>query len=163
MNDEVARVFTAQARHHLQEDFMPRVGKCVEQLSAKELWWRPNENCNSIGNLLMHLSGNVRQWIIAGVGQQPDVRKRDEEFAARQGAGARQLMENLRSTVDEACQVIETLTGPQLLETRRIQVYDVSVLEAVFHVVEHFSHHVGQIIYITKSLRDTDLKFYQGL
>lgn len=163
MNDEVARVFTAQARHHLQEDFMPRLGKCVEQLSDQELWWRPNENCNSVGNLLMHLAGNVRQWIIAGVGREPDVRRRDEEFAARQGADARQLMENLQSTVDQACRLLESLTGPQLLETRRIQIYDVSVLEAVFHVVEHFSHHVGQIIYITKSLRDADLKFYQGL
>ncbi|HSR53498.1 MAG TPA: DinB family protein [Acidobacteriota bacterium] len=163
MNEDLSQAFITQAQKHLRDDFMPRLGKCVDQLTHEQLWWRPNENCNSVGNLLLHLSGNVRQWIIAGVGGQPDTRQRDEEFAARQSGQASQLMEKLQATVDEACQVLDSLTAADLLETRRIQVYDVSVLSAVFHVVEHFSHHVGQVIYITKALRDRDLEFYRGL
>lgn len=163
MNEDLAQAFLSQAREHLSEDFMPRLQKCVQELSPQQLWWRPNETCNSVGNLLLHLSGNVRQWIIAGVGGQPDTRRRDEEFAARQGGPADQLMDHLQSTVEEACQVLQSLTAQDLLDSRRIQVYDVSVLSAVFHVVEHFSHHVGQVIYITKFLRDKDLEFYKGL
>ncbi len=160
MNDDIAQAFIAQAKRHLIEEFLPKLRRCITELSAQQLWWRPNQNSNSVGNLLLHLEGNVRQWIIAGLAGKPDNRRRDEEFAQREAIPAGRLMQRLERTVEEAIQVMEGLDTASLLEKRPIQVYQVSGLQAIFHVVEHFSHHTGQILYITKSVKDIDLHLY---
>ena len=157
---EVAHVFLAQACKHLRKEFMPKIRECVNSLSEEEIWWRPNEHSNSVGNMVLHLGGNVRQWIISGVGRTQDVRVRDSEFAERGPLPKADLLKGLESTVSEALLVLETLDPGTLLEMRHIQVYDTSVLQAVFHVVEHFSGHTGQIIYVTKLIRNKDCRFY---
>jgi uncharacterized damage-inducible protein DinB len=140
-----------------------RIETCLGRLSAEQIWTRATENENAIGNLVLHLCGNVRQWIVAGVGEQPDIRQRDTEFAARAGGGAGELLGRLRTAVDEAIAVIESLTPERLTERRTIQKYEGTVLEAVYHVVEHFSMHTGQIIFATKLLTGEDLGFYGHL
>lgn len=163
MKNALVRDFTAQAVHHLRIDFVPKIARCLEMLTDEEIWWRPNENSNSVGNLILHLCGNVRQWIVSGVGRQPDRRRRDLEFSTREARPAKELIQQLKATVDEAAAVIESLDEPRLMEKRRIQIYDVTALQAVFHVVEHFSCHTGQILYVTKMLKDRDLGFYAEL
>jgi len=155
--------FCFQASRHLRDDFLPKIEKAVSSLDEPEVWWRPNEVSNSVGNLLLHLSGNVRQWIMGGLDQQPDTRTRDVEFAARGGYLKQQLLERLRTTVMEASTVIEGLTEEQLMAPLHVQSYDVSGVKAVIHVVEHFSYHVGQILFITKLLKNEDLGFYANL
>lgn len=140
-----------------------RIEVCLGKLSPNQIWARGHENENAIGNLALHLCGNVRQWIIAGVGGQPDSRDRDSEFAARTGGGAPELAERLRATVEEAIAVIESLTPARLAEPLTVQKYDETVLQAVYHVVEHFSMHTGQIIFATKMLTGDDLGFYAHL
>jgi len=140
-----------------------RIGVCLDQLSFKQIWWRGAETQNAVGNLVLHLCGNVRQWIIAGVGGEPDIRERDEEFAARKSISIDELKATLGATINQAVAVLEGLTASQLLERRTIQGYDNTVLEVVYHVVEHFSHHTGQILYATKLLTGNDLGFYQHL
>jgi uncharacterized damage-inducible protein DinB len=157
----IAQLYLAQASKHLKEDFMPKIRECVNILSEKEIWWRPNDSSNSVGNMLLHLRGNVRQWIISGVGQTKDDRTRDKEFEERGPISKEDLLEKLESTVREALDMFEKLEPETLLEMRHIQVYDTTVLQAVFHVVEHFSGHTGQIIYITKLLKDKDCRFYK--
>lgn len=156
----VAQLYLAQASRYLEEDFMPKIRKCVNGLSEEEVWWRPNDHSNSVGNMLLHLCGNVRQWIISGVGQTKDARMRDQEFSERGPIPTEQLLGKLESTVREARVVLEGLEPGRLTEMRHIQVYDTTVLQAVFHVVEHFSGHTGQIIYVTKLLKDRDCRFY---
>lgn len=163
MNEGKPPAFCEEAVRLLQQDFLPRLRACVESLSEEEIWWRPNQNCNSVGNLLLHLDGNLRQWIIAGVGGKPDIRLRDEEFAAREGKSGRELLATLEKTLAEACREILKVPVNKLQQARKIQVYQVTILQAVFHVVEHFSHHLGQVIYLTKSVQDVDLQFYAGL
>ena len=140
-----------------------RIGACLDQLSFEQIWWRQVDTQNAVGNLVLHLCGNVRQWIIGGLGGQPDIRERDKEFAARDSVPADQLKAALGKTVNEAVAVLEGLTAQQLVERRTIQGYEKSVLEAVYHVVEHFSHHAGQILYATKLLTGNDLGFYRHL
>ena len=140
-----------------------RIGTCLGKLNEEQVWARGHENENAIGNLVLHLCGNVRQWIIAGVGGQPDARARDAEFAARGGVTVADLNNRLRQTVDEAAGVIETVTPARLSQRLLIQQYDASVLEAIYHVVEHFSMHTGQIIFATKMLTGADLGFYGHL
>ena len=116
-----------------------------------------------MGNLVLHLSGNVRQWIVSGVGNRPDVRERDKEFAARGGMGTDELIAKLRGAVQEAVATIEPLTSTQMAEMRSIQGYNGTVMEAIYHVVEHFSMHTGQILFATKMMTGSDLGFYRHL
>jgi uncharacterized damage-inducible protein DinB len=145
------------------DELCGRIEACVDQLTPEEIWSRNSENANAIGNLMLHLSGNVRQWILHGAGGAPDVRHRDTEFETRNGVAPSELKRHLRLTVEEACTVLRTLPHAQLAERRTIQKHEVTVLEAILHVVEHFSQHTGQIIFITKHLTGDDLEFYPQL
>lgn len=152
--------FIAYARTLLKSDYLPKIERCLERLSDDDMWWRADAESNSIGNLLLHLAGNLRQWIVSGVGTEPDARERQAEFDARAGLGRAELLERVRRTLDEADAVLARVDVARLLERRRIQECDVSALEAIFHAVEHFSMHTGQIILITKMLTQSDLRFY---
>ena len=144
------QAFLERARYFLGTEYRTQLRLAVEALPADGLWWRANEQSNSVGNLLLHLNGNVRQWILGSVGGQPNVRHRAEEFAARTGPPAATLLADLDRTLDEVDRVLAALTDADLLQPRTIQGRDVTVLGAVFHVVEHFSQHLGQIILIAK-------------
>jgi uncharacterized damage-inducible protein DinB len=152
-------LFLKHARHVLQEVYLPRIERCLTLLPQKEIWWRPHSTSNSVGNLVLHLEGNVRQWIISGFGGAPDQRERDKEFAAQGRLRRRELLQHLRGTVNEACCVLAKLTHQDLARPRVIQGYRLTGFQALYHVTEHFAYHAGQIILITKMKRRRDLKF----
>ena len=152
-------VFLADSRYLLAEEHLPHIVKCLNQLTEKEIWWRPNAASNSAGNLVLHLCGNVRQWIISNLGENPDMRDRDSEFAERGPLARRVLATRLKRTVLEACEVLDRLPEASLSRKYVIQGLRVTGLEAVAHVVEHFAYHTGQIIYITKLKGARDLEF----
>ena len=160
MSSETGRAFLADARRHLREDYLPKIERCLERLTDEQVWWRASERSNSVGNLLLHLEGNLRQWVVAGAGGAEDARVRDREFAERQQFSREILLASLRATVEEADDALARLDPAALLETRRVQGLDVTLLAAVFHAVEHFSMHTGQVILLTKLLADEDLAFY---
>jgi uncharacterized damage-inducible protein DinB len=163
MTPELAtsRAFIAHASKFLVSDYLPKIERCLEKLTDDQIWWRPNEESNSIGNLILHLCGNVRQWIICGVAAQPDNRDRDSEFAQREIISRSELLTLLHSTLSEAQTTLRDLDPSVLLEHRKIQGNDVELLEAIFHVTEHFSMHTGQIIMLTKMFTASDLRFYE--
>jgi uncharacterized damage-inducible protein DinB len=156
-----SQAFINHASKFLVSDFLPKIERCLEKLTDEQIWWRANEESNSIGNLILHLCGNVRQWIISGVGAQPDARDRDSEFAQREIISRDELVTLLRSTLGEVETTLRDLDPALLLEHHKIQGNDVELLEAIFHVTEHFSMHTGQIIMITKMLTTSDLRFYE--
>jgi uncharacterized damage-inducible protein DinB len=160
MSETVSKAFIARASAFLLGDYLPKIERCLEKLTDEQIWWRANEESNSIGNLILHLCGNARQWIICGVGAQPDNRNRDAEFARRDPIPRAELLTLLRSTLSEIQSTLETLDPSILLERRKIQGHDVDLLEAIFHVTEHFSMHTGQIIMLTKMMTSSDLRFY---
>ncbi len=154
-----ASLFLASSQHSLAKQNLPLIVKCLQQLSEEEIWWRPNSASNSAGNLVLHLCGNVRQWIISGLGGAEDRRERDREFAERGPIPRQALVTQLRRTVRDACRVLARLSDGSLSRKHKIQGYRVTGLDATFRVSEHFGHHTGQIIYITKLKRAQDLKF----
>lgn len=156
-----SQAFINHASKFLLSDFSPKIERCLEKLTDEQIWWRANEESNSIGNLILHLCGNVRQWIISGVGGQSDARDRDAEFAQRDVISRRELLTLLRSTLNEVETTLRDLDPSLLLEHRKIQGNDVELLEAIFHVTEHFSMHTGQIIMLTKMMTSADLRFYE--
>ena len=159
--DATARAFIASANNFLLGDYLPKIERCLEKLSDEQIWWRANEESNSIGNLILHLCGNARQWIVCGVGSAPDSRNRDAEFEQRDVIARDELLTLLRSTLSDVQTTLQSLDPSTLLEQRKIQGNDVEILEAIFHVTEHFSMHAGQIMLITKMLTGTDLRFYE--
>jgi len=159
---ELDRIFIDCSTRRL-ELLLSRIRDCLNKLSPGEIWSRGNENENAIGNLVLHLNGNLRQWILSGVGGAPDTRQRDAEFEARALMDTEELLGRLEGTVREAIAVIDNVTPERLAESITVQKYDATVLEAIFHVVEHFGQHTGQIIFATKMLTGEDLGFYRHL
>jgi len=160
---DVATLFLEFSRKKLLGQYWPRMRACVESLSDDQVWWRPNDTSNSIGNLLLHLNGNVQQWIVASFDRLDDTRNRPAEFAERQIIPSAELVRRLDATLQRAGAVLSRLTDADLRATYEIQGYTVSGLEAVYQVVEHFGLHHGQVIYITKLLTAKDLGFYREL
>ena len=140
-----------------------RIQDCLGRLTGDQVWLRGSENENAVGNIVLHLCGNLRQWIGSGIGGKPDIRVRDREFAARGDIDPADLAERLRSGVEEATGIISGVTPERLMEKVKIQNYDVTVLEAIYHVIEHFAQHTGQIIFATKQLTGSDLGYYRHL
>jgi uncharacterized damage-inducible protein DinB len=162
MTPPLDRLFVDCSTRRL-EQLASCIEDCLGRLTDDQIWARGGENENALGNLVLHLCGNVRQWILSGVGGKPDLRRRDAEFAARGGAPATELCAQLAAVVAEAIAVLNNLDEARLTETVEIQGYRVTVLEAVYHVVEHFAEHTGQIIFATKALTGGDLGYYAHL
>ena len=160
---ELAAVFLEFSREKLLGQYWPRLRKCVEGLTEEQVWWRPNMAANSVGNLMLHLNGNVRQWLVDSFEGRLDGRDRPAEFAAEGGLKAAELIELLGETMREAGAVLERLTAEELLAPYEIQGYHVRGMDAVYQVVEHFGLHYGQIVYVAKWLGERDLGFYREL
>ena len=154
-NPDVAALCACEMQTYLRDTYVPRLERALAVLPDGDLWWRPHDGVIAFGTILLHLEGNVRQWICSGLGGAPDHRTRAEEFAAdgeadehRDGAT---LLAKLRATVDEACDVLAGLDTAALARTWSIQSFEVTGLYAVSHVVEHFSWHTGQAVWIAKA------------
>ena len=159
--DAIAFTFLEKSRSLITSDYVPKIERCLGGLSDPDIWWRPNEASNSMGNLILHLCGNVTMWIIGGVGAQPFERHRQREFDERTHVSGEELQRRLRGVVRQADEVIGSVRSGDLLTRRRIQDYDVTVLEAIYHVVEHFSMHTGQIIMLRKARTESDLNLWE--
>ncbi len=155
----ITEQFLAQARHSLRAHHLPRIIRCLKMLSEKQIWWRAHPASNSAGNLVLHLAGNVRQWIISGLGEQPDHRERDKEFAELGPIPRRSLIRQLEETVAEASRVLGKLSSGDVARPYRIQGFRVTGMNAIAHVTEHFAYHTGQIIYLTKLQLGVDMGF----
>ena len=149
----IAIPLLTDARAFLLENYVPKIARCLDALDEKSVWWRANEASNSIGNLILHLDGSTRMWILGVVGKRRVVRDRDAEFSERTPLSKAELMARLRSTLAEADEVLGVLNESVLLERRPSSKGEVTVLWAVLHAVEHFAMHTGQIMLLTKMHR----------
>lgn len=163
IDNDLAELFLEFSRKKLHGQYWPRLRECVAALTDEQVWWRPNDASNSIGNLLLHLNGNVRQWLVASFNKEEDKRNRPAEFAAQEGSSAQELLAALGATLDAGAVVLQRLTAEELLAPYEIQGYHVRGIDAVYQVVEHFGLHYGQIVFITKSLLGRDMGFYKEL
>jgi uncharacterized damage-inducible protein DinB len=161
VNDDIARDFIAASRRFLVEEYPRKIDAALAHLDGDDLWWRPNPASNSVGNLILHLAGNVRQWVVHGLGGRPDVRERAAEFGRTGGMDAGEVMGELRRSVADADAVLADLDPAALRRGFEIQGLEVRGLDALYHVVEHFSMHTGQILYLVKLRSGRGLDFYQ--
>ena len=159
---EVGAALIRECRRRLFDESMPRIRKCRGQLTVDEIWARPNDQTVSAGNLVLHLAGNVRQYVIATLVGSPDVRERQKEFDATGPMSTADLLAVLEKAMAETSGVLDRIDPSTLLQTHRVQGFVESGLSILVHVVEHFSYHTGQIAYIVKSRKNVDLGFYRG-
>ncbi len=151
MANDLASAFLERSRYFLGLEYPGKIRLALTAMPADLLWHRANESSNSAGNLVLHLAGNVRQWIVSGVGGAPDVRQRDAEFAARDGVALEPMLVALESACADAVDVFDRLDAAALAESRLIQGRRTTVFAAIYHVVEHFSGHTGQLILMAKA------------
>ena len=132
---------------------------CVTQLSLEQVWWRPSEDMNSIANLLIHLEGNVRQWMICGLNAQADLRNRQSEFDDRSNRPVDELLRDLEQTVNEAIQCIRSQTADDLVRRRLVQEWDETGFSAIAGSTTHFVGHVQEIVHMTRVLLGDKYQF----
>ena len=161
-NESVARALIDCCVQQMCEESLGRIHQCMGLLSEEELWRRPNESVVSVGNLVLHLCGNLRQHIGFGLGALPDIRERSKEFSEKGPLPTAEILELLEKTMNMVRLVLENLDPDSLLEKRVIQGDEVSGLKTLVHVVEHFSYHLGQVTYSVKSRKNVDLAYYSG-
>lgn len=161
VSQDLSRAFIQQSRAQLTDEYRPKILACLEKLSEEDVWWRPNPASNSVGNLILHLCGNARQWIVASIEGHHDIRIRSAEFAADGEFEKAMLSALLTTTLRDVDSVLASLDLGALKEMRRVQGFDMTVMQSIYHVVEHFAGHTGQITYITKMRTEADLEFYR--
>ncbi len=153
--------FLERSSYYLAYEYPTKIRLAVATLSPEVIWRRPGPESNSIGNLLLHLAGNIRQWVVCGIGGAPDERHRSDEFAATSGPGADELLALLELAIRDADAVLSTLSESDLTRRVNIQGRDTSILGAIYHVVEHFSTHTGQILLLVKMYAPGQVRFYE--
>jgi uncharacterized damage-inducible protein DinB len=161
MQNSITSEFIAQAVFRMQEN-TPRIEKCLQLLSEEDVWKKPNEAGNSIANLMLHLCGNITQYILSSLGNTEDNRVRDEEFSVQGGYTKEQLFKKLTATIEDAVRIMQALDDGELMCIRSVQGFQLSAIGSILHVAEHYSCHTGQIALITKLITNKDLGFYAG-
>lgn len=156
--DELAAAVGNEAANELSHAF-ERIKHCLTQLTLAQVWRRSQPSLNSIGNLLLHLNGNVRQWIVAGIGGAADRRDRPAEFAERGPLPKADLLKKLEATIDEARKALVNMTAARLMDKRRIQGFDITSLTAIFDSIPHFRGHTQEIVHMTRSQLGDGYKF----
>lgn len=157
------QLFTTEIKRRLFEESQVRLERCLNELSEEDIWWRPNENSNSVGNLVLHLCGNARQWILSGLGGALDQRKRQTEFDERGPISRAELIQKVQQVMKEIDVVLDRLSPQDLERPIQVQGFQETGLSILIHVVEHFSYHVGQMAYIVKARLDKQTNFYGGI
>lgn len=159
ITEELKREF----KRRLQEETLSRIVRCIDLLNEEQVWDRPNENTNSVANLVLHLNGNIRQYILTGIGGYEDTRDRDREFETSKTSNKAQLKDMITKTIADAVEVIEEVRPDMLTRVKPVQCFHETVLSIMVHVAEHASYHTGQIAQLTKLLINKDLGFYKDL
>lgn len=162
LDKQLREELVQNARYRMDES-LRMIKICLDQLPEDVIWKRPNAATNSIGNLILHLCGNITQYGIASLKNQEDKRVRDEEFSTSSGYTKEELFQKLESTVGEAKNAFGDIAIDELLRKRAVQGFTFSGVGNIIHVVEHFSYHTGQIALWTKILNNADLGFYSGV
>lgn len=164
MIEKLHQLFMADIRRRLFEENQVRIHKCLNIIKEDQLWFKHNENVNSIGNLVLHLCGNITQYVCAGILREEDVRNRDEEFKVIVGQfSIVEIRDYLDRTMENIDHKLEKISAEMLLEDYKVQGFNENGISILVHVTEHFSYHVGQITYLTKILNNVDTRYYSDL
>ena len=160
--EKIKKEFIKDCIRHLNE-YTRRVKICLDLLSEEQVLQKPNEASNSVANLMLHLCGNMTQYVLSSLGGKADLRERHKEFSAKDGLSKEQLFEKLSAVVHSVIEEIQIHDEESLLKTKTVQGFEKNGIAIILHVTEHYSYHTGQIALLTKLMTNQDLGFYKGL
>lgn len=160
--EKIKKEFIKDCIRHLNE-YTKRVKICLDMMSEEQVWQKPNEASNSIANLMLHLCGNMTQYVLSSMGGKADSRERDKEFSVKGGLSKEQLFEKLSAVVNSVIEEIQLHDEASLLKTRMVQGFEKNGIAIILHITEHYSYHTGQIALLTKLMTNEDLGFYKGM
>ncbi|MEM9887699.1 MAG: DinB family protein [Bacteroidota bacterium] len=163
MQEQFTELFLCEINRRIFDENFPRMKKCLAQLTEEEIWYRPNKNSNSMGNITLHLCGNLRQWLVAGLGEQKDVRERQKEFDERGPIPTAQLLQEVDIVAVDITEILNKVKSQDLIRDYSVQGFSENGIGILVHVVEHFSYHVGQMTYFVKALKNMDMGYYAGV
>lgn len=163
MTNDVLNILKSEYRRRMIEESLFRVEKCLTMLSEKEVWTSFNESTNSTGVLILHLEGNIRQYVLSGIGKIKDERQREKEFAPEREEDKKTLYNRLKQTVFASNEIVQSLELSELPKPLKVQGFGENVLSVIIHVIEHFSYHVGQITFMTKMIKNEQTGYYDGM
>ncbi|MEZ4828954.1 MAG: DinB family protein [Bacteroidia bacterium] len=155
-------LFLQEIKRRLLDECIPRARKCLQLLSDDDIWFRPNENSNSMGNLVLHLNGNVRQWLMSTLGGQSDRRERQAEFDAVGGYSKAELLTCLDDLERDIRPVLDNITESDLARVWHVQGFEETGIAILVHITEHFSYHAGQMTWFVKAHKNVDTGYYAG-
>jgi len=153
----------SEFKRRMQEESLARIVQCIHLLGDESLWYTPNKNINSVANLVLHLSGNIKQYVHTTFGAQPDVRKRDLEFSSSKTHSKDELIKLIEDSINQAVQYVQKSVPTAFENNYDVQCFKESGISILIHVIEHTSYHVGQITQMTKWINDIDTGYYSGL
>ena len=161
MENSFCKEFKEQCVYRNEEN-TKRIIQCLEKISETEIWKAPNESSNSMANIILHLCGNITQYIIAALGNHDDHRERDKEFSTTGGYNKAELIHKLSATVAQANDIIRHISEEALMKRYSVQGFNLSGIGIIIHVTEHYSNHTGQVAFWVKEIKNIDLGFYAG-
>lgn len=150
-------------KRRMEEESLMRINACLDFMTEDHIWYSPNENVNSVGNLVLHLCGNITQYILSTLGENKDDRERNLEFSSHKSHNRKELKEKITKVIKNAVSVIEQKTLSEISQEYSVQGFKENGLAIIIHVIEHTSYHTGQITTLCKYLEDVDTKYYDGL
>jgi len=160
---KVVQILKEEFHRRMIEEGLSRIEKCFSLLTEDQIWHQQNENSNSMGNIVLHLCGNIAQYIHSGIGGKEDLRQRDDEFKLSSRMDSKELLIKIQHVVQEANRIVSGLDPRVFSEDRKVQGFDENVTSIIVHVIEHYSYHIGQLTYYTKYVTDKDTGYYAGL
>jgi len=163
LSKQIKNEIVKDIRVRIFDESFPRIVQCLHLLDPDKIWLKPNKNSNSIGNLVLHVCGNIRQYVVSGIGGRKDIRERKLEFMENVTTTKADLISKMDELLLDVSNVLDTIEPTDLVEIKEVQGFTMSITSILIHVTEHLSYHTGQIAFYTKLLEDTDLKFYGDL
>lgn len=158
--DEFGKQLISETKRRILEESIERIKKCLDMITNDQIWQRPNKESNSIGNLILHLCGNARQWLICGLTDAPDTRNRSLEFDIHHNISKSEFITKLDELSSDISSLLKMIDVSKLVLPRKVQVFEETGISILIHVIEHFSYHTGQIVFYTKLLTNKQTNFY---
>ena len=156
-NNDLSKTALEAIHSRITRILPAQIRSCVEELSEEQLWWRPNEQANSVGNLVLHVSGSMRHYLSNRVGGIEYERNRPAEFAERGPVPKQQLLATFDETIRQAGQVLDAFDTSRFLDATDEPNYVPTIFDLIFNIAIHLATHAGQIVYVTKMLKEGSL------
>lgn len=158
----IQQLLIEEFKRRIIDESFERILYCLQLLTPQQIWFKPNPVTNPVGNLVLHICGNTRQWIFSGLLGQKDLRKRKQEFILTD-LPKEELIRMIQTLRQDILQHLPQLRQTLLEKTYPVQTFQETGVSILIHVIEHTSYHTGQITQLTKLITEQETNYYKSI